>query len=244
MTTESNDREQRLQEMQAKLDAAQAEQVDVANKIAALPGKFDESIPLPEDRKASESTADEVERALVVRDPWAGRNALQILRHPPGKRLRWISPTGREGRGMRGYTAVRYDDAIGRELDLYIVEPPSRMEGLTEIGAVVRRGDVVLAWIDEGIAVSRERDVRLRTSRGTRTAMARGQKEFGPHGRSIGDGLEDDPDPSYRQRPAPGFVSPKRAADYRANAQGDARNPRDTRIAVEGRNLLEPREPS
>ena len=88
--SEDTDRAQKLAELQGQLDAIQTEQGELAVQIAAMPTKYDGSTVLPTDHTASQATVDEVERAQVVRDPWAGQNALQILRHPPGKRLQWI----------------------------------------------------------------------------------------------------------------------------------------------------------
>ncbi len=234
------DKASKIAKMQEQLDAIQNEQQSLESQIAALPRKFDTSVALPTDRLASQATPDEVERAQVLRDPWAGQNALQILRHPPGKRLQWINPQYREKRGMRGWNPVRYDDAIGRELHLYINDPPSRMEGLMDIGQVVRRGDVVLAWIDEGIFQARIARGQERAHRGMKSGAARDNKKFGAHGKTFGRGLEDDPDPKYRRaRPAPGFISPQRLEEYRQAAVGTVNDPR---ITVEGRRLFdEPR---
>ncbi len=232
--------EKNLADLQSQLDAIQSEQTELAAEIAklpALPTRFDGSTELPTDRPASQATPEEIERAQVVRDPWAGRNALQILKHPPGKRLQWISPEYRKRRGMRGWAAVQHDDAIGRELHLYINDPPSRMEGLADIGTVVRRGDVVLAWIDEGIFRARLRQGQDKANRRLADGATRGNSPIGKHGRTIGQGLSDDADSKYRRaKPAPGFISPRRLAEYRAAAVGTAE---DGRIAVEGRRLFD-----
>jgi hypothetical protein len=138
---------------------------------------------------------------------------------------------------------VRYDDAIGRELHLYINDPPSRMEGMVDIGQVVRRGDVVLAWIDEGIFDARIKRGQDKANRGLQAGAGRDNRKFGKHGQMIGRGLEDDHDSKYRRaRPAPGFISPKRLDDYRRAARGTVE---DSQIAVEGRRLFDdPSEPS
>lgn len=228
----------KLEEAQRALDAlqaVQAEQAEVAAQIVAMPRKYDGSTTLPQDHTASQATSSEIERAQVLRDPWAGQDALEILRHPPGKRLQWISPQYRERRGMRGWEPVRHDDAIGRELHLYINDPPSRMEGMAQLTEVVRRGDVVLAWIDEGIYQSR-RDTSLRkANRNLNQATQRGNQPVGKFGRTTDEGLRDDPDSKYRYKPRPGMVSPRTGADYRNQAKGTVH---DDRIAVEGRRLF------
>jgi hypothetical protein len=229
MSEESKDRD-RLEQMQRELDSLQKEKDEIA---LVLPGRGDGSTALPEDHLASEATVEEIERAKVVRDPWAGQNAMKILVHPPGKHLQWISPDYRERRGMRGWTAVRYDDAIGRELHRYVTDPPSRMEGLVELGSVVRRGDVVLAWIDEGIFQSRILKGQEKANRNLRKGAGRGNQRIGEHGQSTDDGLRDDSNPRYRTRP--GTVSPRRLEEYRENAKGTVE---DQRITVEGRRLF------
>lgn len=221
----------RLEQMQQELDALQKQRDEVA---AQLPGAGDGSTALPEDRPASEATDEEIQRAQVVRDPWSGRNALKILRHPPGKRLQWISPNYRERRGMRGWEAVRYDDAIGRELDLYITDPPSRMEGLIDLGSVVRRGDVVLAWIDEGIFQARIQAGQEKANRNLKKGSGRGNTNYGAHGRSTDEGLRDDSDPRYRLKTA-GTISPRRLDEYKRAAVGTHEDPR---ITVQGRRLF------
>lgn len=227
-----------MADMQKQLDALQAEQAEIGQKLASLPGPGDGSVALPEDRPASMATDEEIAKAQVIRDPWSGQDALKILRHPPGKHLQWICPNYRERRGMRGWNPVRYDDAIGRELDKYITEPPSRMEGLIELGDVVRRGDVVLAWIDEGIYNARIQQGRAKAHRAITSNAARGNKKFGMHGQSVGDGLQDDQDPGFRRRYRKGLITPRTRAEYEARAQGSARNLEDSQVKVEGRRLF------
>jgi hypothetical protein len=229
----------RLAELQKQLDEVQSKQEDLKQQLDDMPSAADGSTALPGDgRLASQATPEEIERARVLRDPWAGSNAMEILCNPPGKVLRWINPISRAGRGMRGWTAVRYDDPIGREIDKYIKEPPNRMVGLAEISEVVRRGDMVLAWIDEGIQLARRDAIFSKNHRATLAAADHGQREF-KGGRSIGGGLRDDPDHGYRERPRRGMVSQQRLNDYRSRARGDARNPDDKQIRVTGRRLFD-----
>jgi hypothetical protein len=211
------------EELQKELDKLQAETAEIK---AELPGVFDGSTGLPEDgRKASEATEEEIERAQVLRDPWDVTNALRILSNPPGKVLRWISPAYRaQGRGMRGWTAVRYDDPIGRELDLYIPDPPSRMEGMVKLDNVVRRGDVVLCWIDEGVYARRRQKNFDKSNRHLADAAQHKNKSFGKFGSTYGDGLRDDDEPGFKEaRTAPGMVSRQRLRDYQAASKSRLR---------------------
>lgn len=238
METNNQEDKAKLDDLQKQLDALQVEKDDVGRKLDSMPGPFDGNTALPIDRLASEATSEEIERAQVVRDPWAGKNALKILSHPPGRRLQWISPQYRERRGMRGWEPVRFDDAIGRELHKYITDPPTRMEGLADIGSVVRRGDVVLASIDEGIFQARRQRGLDRANRNLRGAAGRGQQQVGPHGRTTDSGLTDDNNSQFRQaRPAPGFISPQRLEEYRRAARGNVET--DEKIEVTGRRLFD-----
>jgi hypothetical protein len=137
---------------------------------------------------------------------------------------------------MRGWTAVQHDDAIGRELHLYVTDPPSRMEGSAKQDNIVRRGDAILGWIDEGIWLARQ---NRRVDKSNRALMKdKTQQQFGPNGRTYGDGVSDDPRP--RERSAPGFISPKRLAEYRERAKGTIT---DSQIVTPGRRMLDPYEP-
>ena len=196
------------EELQQELDKLQ-------NEKSEITAQLNPSLPA-DGRLASQATEEEIQRARVLRDPWDVTNALQILRNPPGKVLRWISPAYRQqGRGMRGWTPVRYDDPIGREIELYIPDPPSRMEGMVEIDDVVRRGDVVLCWLDEGIANVRRRQNFDKTNHNLVKAAQHKDKSFGKYGSTYGEGLRDDDDPKHREeRPAPGMISKERLAEY------------------------------
>jgi len=218
-------------ELQAELDALQAEKTEVEKVLATFPGPGDGSIALPEgERLASDATPEEIERARVLRDPYAGENFLDIKANPPGKELRWISPESRKRRGMRGWTVVRFDDAIGRELHKYINDPPSRYEGSSNMDAEVRRGDVVLAWIDVGIAEKRRQVASMKANRFRNSGAMQGSQRIGQFGQIVGDGLRDDPNPQYRA--ARGMVLPK---DYRKRTADKVTDPA---IRVEGRRLF------
>lgn len=209
------------EDLQKELDKLQSEKSEIEQQLTPT---------LPADgRKASEATEEEIQRARVLRDPWDITNALKILKNPPGKILRWISPAYRaQGRGMRGWTAVRYDDPIGRELDLYIPDPPNRMLGMVELDDVVRRGDVVLCWLDEGVYARRRHKNNEKANRHLVDAAQHKNKAFGKYGSSYGEGLQDDPDPQFREaRPAPGMVSKQRLAEYAAERKQSMRQGRN-----------------
>jgi hypothetical protein len=236
----NKEQQSRLDELQKQLDAAQGEKVEVAEQLASLPSAGDGSFKLPEGHLASEATDEEIERASILRDPWAGQDALAILRQPPGKMLQWVAPEYRKRRGLRGWTAVRYDDAIGREIHLYINDPPSRMQGMADLDPVVRRGDVVLAWIDKGIYDKRILEGQRKANKNLVGAVNAGERQVGRFGKITGEGLQDDPNSKYRRKRAPGMVSPRSTADYRDRAQGTFEDPR---IRVEGRRLFSEPEP-
>ena len=220
--------EQKLADLQRQAAELQA----IAD--AAKPATPTESTPLPDGRLASEATDDEVARAEVLRDPFDSTNALKILANPPRKMLRWSSITYREGRPMRGWQAVRYDDAIGRELHRYIGEPPARMTGTAALDNVVRRGDVFLAWIDRGIWLSRQRKREAEANRRIASHVTTDQQPIGKYAKTTDIGLRQDVNPYQESRVAPGFV--RAESDYRARAKGTVE---DTTIKTPGRNMFE-----
>jgi hypothetical protein len=226
-----------LNELEAKLRTLKAQAAELeAKREAAQPAAPTESTPLPgDDRLASEATEDEVARAEILRDPFDTRNALKILADPPGKKLRWISVQYREMRNMKGWTVVRYDDPIGREIHRYIGEPPSRMLGTSEADSVIRRGDVVLAWIDRGIWEARQRRREAEANRKISSHTTRVQRPIGQFGATTGDGLQHDANPYQVLRKAPGFVDPDEHA-YRERAKGTVDDPAQY---VPGRNMFE-----
>ncbi len=225
-----------ITELEAKLEALKSQSNAIAaQRDAAKPAAPTESTPLTEKEFASESVGEEVARAEILRDPYDSKNALKILTDPPGKKLRWLSISYRETRGMKGWTAVRYDDPIGREIHRYVGEPPSRMLGTAEADMIVRRGDVFLAWIDFGIWAARQeartRDATRRVSKHTTIS----QNPIGEHAATTGDGLQADVNPYQVVRKAPGFVDPNEQA-YRDKVKG---TPADVSQRVAGRNLFE-----
>lgn len=231
------DNQANLQELEAKLRQLKAQAAELeAQAEAVKPAAPIESTPLPcDDRLASDATDDEVARAEILRDPYDTRNALKILADPPGKKLRWISIQYREMRNMKGWTPVRYDDPIGREIHRYIGEPPSRMLGSSEMDAVVRRGDVVLAWIDAGIWKARQLKREAEANRKISAHTTRVQRPIGQFGATTDAGLQRDDNPYQVLRKAPGFVDPDEQA-YRKRARGTVSDPAQS---VPGRNMFE-----
>lgn len=229
---------QTTEDLEAQLAELKAKEAELKKKVKATqPEAPKESTPLPQDRLASEITEEEVARAQILRDPFDSRNSLKILRNPPGKVLRWLSHSYREVRNMRGWTPVYYDDAVGRELGRYIGEiPPRRMDGSAALDNVVRRGDVFLAWIDEGIWLARQ--VRRERTAEERISAHRSkiQKPIGEHATTVGDGLQDDKVNRFKEvRKAPGFVDPSEHS-YRNRARGTVSDPMQH---VPGRNMFE-----
>lgn len=206
-----------------------------AQAEAAKPATPTDSTPLPVDRLASQAEDEEVARAEVVRDPFDATNALKILMDPPGKKLRWLSLAYREGKGMKGWTPVERDDAIGRELHRYIAEPPARMVGSADMDNIVRRGDVFLAWIDRGIWQARQNKRVSEAHRRISPHVSATQERYGNHAMTTDAGLKRDSNPYQESRVAPGFVS-RDQLDYRARAKGTTDDPR---IRTSGRNMFE-----
>jgi hypothetical protein len=228
---------ERLAKAEAALAQARTNQAQLEAEVeAAKPPAPTDSTPLPSDeRLASEATEDEVARAQILRDPFDTKNALKILTDPPGKKLRWLSVVYREMRNMKGWQPVRYDDPIGREIHKYIGEPPSRMFGSAEQDALVRRGDVFLAWIDEGIWLERQRKRSAEASRKISPHQTKVQNQIGLHGVTTDPGLQQDANPYQLVRKAPGFVMPTEQA-YRDRAKGTVDDPAQR---VEGQNMFE-----
>jgi len=205
--------EAKLQELKSRATALEVQAED------ARPPAPVESTPLTEKEFASQATDDEVARAMILRDPYDSKSALKILRDPPGKKLRWMSISYRETRGMKGWTAVRYDDAIGREIHRYVGEPPSRMVGTAEADMIVRRGDVFLAHIDFGIWAARQNARSTQAERRVSKHSTKSQNAIGQFAATTGDGLQHDADPYSVAKKAPGFVDPNEQS-YRDQARG------------------------
>lgn len=223
-----------IEALYKKLAALQKVEEELKAQVEkAKPALPKESTPLPEDRLASEATEAEVARMEILRDPYDSRGALKILKNPPGKVLRWLSTLYRETRTMRGWQAVRYDDAIGREAERYIGVVPVRMEGNSKLDAVIRRGDVFLAWIDYGIWKARQDRREDEAARRIGRHRTKLQEAYGPHGSTTDAGLQRDANPYSELRKAPHFVMPD---DYRKQAKGTHEDPV---IKVKGQSMFE-----
>lgn len=110
-----------------------------------------------------------------IHDPFTRRNPHQIKAHPPGKVLSWKNPKYRQERGWRGWTPVSYDDEIGRDLNLFIIDPPAQMEGSASLDNYVRRGtDSVLSWIPEEVYLARQLEQAQRALESETRAAMRG----------------------------------------------------------------------
>lgn len=157
------------------------------------PQRFATSREIAEAEKQIEAGADPEEvYALIVHDPFARKNPMEFKKHPKGQRLYWGNPTLRDRYGMRGLKFVKYDDAIGRNLGEFLVDAPSKMEGVSHTDNFVRRGDTILCTIPYGIWKYRQlmRDSKAREA--LREAAAHGQSTFKGEATSFGSGLRID----------------------------------------------------
>jgi len=139
-------------------------------------------------------------------------------------------------RSMKGWNVIRYDDAIGRELHRYVAEPPQRMIGSAQTDDCVRRGDVILCWIDKGIWQKRQNDRVRKSQLRIGAHKTKSQNPIGQFAATTDAGLTEDANPFQETRTARGFVSPKRLEDYRKAAHGTVNDPA---IKTPGRNMFE-----
>ena len=85
---------------------------------------------------------------VMRHDPFDEQNPHLILSHPDGFVLSWKNPNYRAHRGWRGWVPITYDDEVGKELGKYLLDPPPRMEGMSQVDNYVRRGtDSILCRI-------------------------------------------------------------------------------------------------
>lgn len=139
LATEKADLQRQLDEARTELAVKQDADLDV---LAAT-----ELAPVPE------ATSDLADPELIY-DPFSGQNPHAIKAHPPGFKLGWKSERYRGHRGWRGWEKISYDDEYGQNLNDYINDPPRRMEHSTDM--YVRRGDVILCRLPEGIWLARQ----------------------------------------------------------------------------------------
>lgn len=191
--------------LQQELKELQEQEAELTQKVEAP-----ESTPRAAGGSASAITEEDIARAEIVRDPYNAGNPHKILSNPPGKVLRWLNVAYREMRGMKGWTPVRYDDAIGRDLPKYIGEPPPRMSGTAQLDDVVRRGDTFLAWIDRDIWVARQLKRTREAGRRMAPHSTPQQESYGQHASTYEKGYTRDGNPYQEVRTAPGFVNPNK----------------------------------
>jgi len=189
--------------------------ITLAKKLEA----DEEYIPLASEVPAFDRLmgTDQIEKAVVVRDPSRGKNPTLILREPPGKKLYWATPKLRDDLGWDHLVPVTYNDPIGREIDRYLAEVPEMLAGSEKREGVIRRGDAVLAWIDEGIWEARQKHrVDASYQRVNDAVSAKQQSIRGGGAVTIGDGLVNQP------RPRKGFVPSTRSGRDVAESEGSA----------------------
>lgn len=136
-----------------RLEVSDIEKIELQETIANLKLGLDER----------EATGEVIERGgEIVFDPYDSHDPFAIIgaipvspEFPEGQTLAWKSPDYRKRRGWRGWIPVEYGDKYaGKDnefLSNYIVDPPERMVGPDQIDNCVRRGDLVLSWIDSRI---------------------------------------------------------------------------------------------
>jgi hypothetical protein len=133
--------------------------------------------------EAQEEAGEPVERESdVFIDPFEDHDALvfkcDIIKPDSnfefGRKLKWINPKLRNEIGMRGWEPVKLGDSFlmaevknletgkvteeaGAGLINYLNAIPSRMEGSSRLDDYIRRGDVLLCWIDMKIYIARMR---------------------------------------------------------------------------------------
>lgn len=133
---------------------------------------------------AREASGETVEReADVFIDEFTDSNALKFKKDyidkdsnfEFGRKLKWINPKLRDEIGMRGWEPVRMGDSFlegevkdldtgevrmepGAKLGEYINAVPSRMEGGARRDDYIRRGDLILCWIDMKTWIARMRN--------------------------------------------------------------------------------------
>lgn len=179
----------------------------------------EEYIPLASEVPAFDRLmgTDQIERAVVVRDPSRGKNPTLILQEPPGKKLYWATPKLRDDLGWDHLVPVMFDDPIGREIERYLPEVPEMLAGSAKREGVIRRGDAVLAWIDEGIWEARQKHrVTQSYQRINQVANAEQVPIRGGGAHTIGDGLQ--PEGRPRQGFAPGTRSGRDVAESEGGA--------------------------
>ena len=136
-----------------------------------------------------------------------------------GRKLKWISPKLRDEIGMRGWEPVKFGDSFlhgevknietgkveempGAKLGEYLNATPSRMEGSARRDDYIRRGDLILCWLDMKYWIARMRR-RDEDALKKRLQLQNNQDEYNIKGRRgahmIGPGLTRGGDPRQHQ---------------------------------------------
>lgn len=178
--------------------------------------------------EAQEEAGEPVERESdVFVDPFEDHDALVFKCDviPPdsnwefGRKLKWINPRLRDEIGMRGWEPVKLGDSFllaevkdietgkvsevaGAGLSKYLHAIPTRMEGSSRLDDHVRRGDLILCWIDMKIYIARMRR-RDEDALKKRLMLSDEGDQYDVHGRRgahvVGPGLTRGGDPRQRQ---------------------------------------------
>lgn len=192
---------------------------------------------LKERIEAQEADGEVVERESdVFVDPFDTHNALKFKKDhidpdsnfEYGRKLKWINPKLRDDIGPKGWVPVRYGDSflegevfdpetgetrveMGAKLSEYLEAVPTRMEGNARRDDYVRRGDLILAWIDmiTWIARMRNRDEvamkkRIQLSNEGDVYDIKGRR--GAH--VLGPGLTRGSDPRQQRRQSKPYMPP------------------------------------
>lgn len=146
-----------------RLEAKEIENLELKESVAEMKLGLEER----------EADGELIERdGDVLYDPFDSQDPFKILasiapsdEYPEGRVLGWKSPVYREKRGWRGWIPVEHGDEIAGENDQflsnYIPDPPDRMIGPDALDNYVRRGDMVLSWIDARIWNTRQQKREL-----------------------------------------------------------------------------------
>lgn len=156
-----------------------------------------------------------VERPEIIRDPFEGHQATEILKHPEKVKLQWCNPEFRARYGMRGWKPVHYDDPIGRNLSDYVAEIPLRMAGMASIDNTVRMGDLMLCWIEDWIYEARQLSRTEKANRHLKSGKTN-VAYSGGGGYTEGDGVGLDPEAARAQS----VSAAKGMVDARTKAPG------------------------
>jgi len=146
-----------LAEAKARADHYEAVSKQEAPTPVAAPVAVQENPALVE-------AAAEQELPEILYDPYHSQNPHKFIAHPSGYMLGWKNPSHRENhRGWRGWKPVEFDDFIGRQLKLYLLDPPRRMEH--SVDNCVRRGDSLLCFLRGDIWQARQQQRDLKAHR-------------------------------------------------------------------------------